>query len=499
MTRYLRVAAVLVLVAAVALPASAQIFTDMTNHPSRRAAERLAAKGIVVRLPDGRFAPDEPLNRLDLAVFLGKVIGVPTGGFRPPDFKDIDQVPPSDRAAVAAAATLGTVGQQKVELRRGTVVYTLAVKKASYAPDEQVEMTFTIANEGPGRATEIIGQAGGKWRIKLNERDGLKPGYEGELYVEAKTAQGTTRETVARVRVTEVRADTSGLEVLDEGKVQMKNGLKVFFLQDAWFDYATTQLYDFVIRDVERNEEIARWSLGRRFAAMDRPLPLAANKMLGETTRWRQLDQNDQPVRPGRYEFIGIHTTKENQTTIVLSYLRGLVSAYPDNTFRPKQPVTRADLAVLMVRALGLESEAIRRANETPRIADLAEIPSEARGSIVVAIDRKIVPALPDNTFRPGRTATRGEAIFALNVLMESMGRYDFQVGTLREIRGGPPAIIVVEDEKKQIVQYRVATQSAMYRNDQPVLMQQLRPGDQLKMLKPSDAGLVMYVEATAR
>ena len=114
-------------------------------------------------------------------------------------------------------------------------------------------------------------------------------------------------------------------------------------------------------------------------------------------------------------------------------------------------------------------------------------------------MDRKIVPALPDNTFRPGRTATRGEAIFALNVLMESMGRYDFQIGTLREIRGGPPAIIVVEDEKKQIVQYRVAPQSAMYRNDQAVLMQQLRPGDQLKMLKPSDAGLVMYVEATAR
>lgn len=499
MTRYFRVAAVLALVAILAIPATAQIFTDMTNHPARRAAERLAAKGIVTRLPDGRFAPDEPLNRLDIAVFLGKVIGIPTGGYRLPDFKDIDQVPPADRAAVAAAATLGTVGQQKAELRRGTVLYTLSVKKASYAPDEQIDVTFTIANEGPGHPTEVIGQVGGKWRIKLTDRDGVKPGYEGELYVEAKTAQGTTRETVARVRVAEVRTEGTVLDILDEGKVQIKGGLKVFFLQDVWFDYATTQMYDFIIRDVERNEEIARWSLGRRFQSLDRPLPLAANKSIGETTRWRQLDQNDQPVRPGRYELIGVHTTKENQVTLVLSYLRGVVSAYPDNTFRPKQPVSRADLAVLMVRALGLETEAQRRANETPKIADLGEIPAEARGSIVVAMDRKIVPALPDNTFRPGRTATRGEAIFALNVLMEAMGRYDFQVGTLREIRGGPPAIIVVEDEKKQIVQYRVAPQSAMYRNDQPVLMQQLRPGDQLKMLKPSDAGLVMYVEATSR
>ncbi len=498
MKRYIRVVAVLALVAATALPATAQIFTDMTNNPARRAAERLAAKGIVTRLPDGRFAPDEPLTRLDMAMFLGRVIGVPASGVRIPDFKDIDQIPPRDRTAVAAAATLGTVGQRKVELKRGTVVYTLSANKASYAPEEPVELTFTIANTGPGRETEVV-QDRGKWRIKLAERDGVKPGYEGELYVESKTAQGTNRERVARVRITEVRIDGSVLEIVDEGTIQMKAGLKVFFLQDVWFDYATSQFHDFAIRDVERSEEIARWSLGRPFVAIERPVPLAANQLLEYKTRWRQLDQNDQPVRPGRYELIAAHTTRENQATLVISYLRGLVSAYPDNTFRPKQPVTRADLAIFMIRALGLESEAVRRANETPRIADLAEIPAEARGSIVVAIDRKIVLPLSDNTFRPNRTANRGEAIFALNVLMEAMGRYDFTIGTLREMRGGPPAVIVVEDDKKQIIQHRVAAVSAIYRNDQVVLLLQLRPGDQLKMLKPSDAGLIMYVEATGR
>ncbi len=498
MRRYVRVAAVLALVAATALPATAQIFTDLANHPARRAAERLAAKGVVARLPDGRLAPEEPLTRLDMAVFLGRVIGVPTSGVRVPDFRDIDQIPSGDRTAVAAAATLGTVGQRKVELKRGTVTYTLIANKASYAPDEPVELTFTIANAGPGRETELQ-QDRGKWRLKLAERDGLKPGYEGELYIESKTAQGTTRERVARVRITEVRNDGSPLEILDEGTVQMKAGMKVFYLQDVWFDYGTSQFHDFIIRDVERNEEIARWSLGRPFVAVDRPVPLAGSQALEYKTRWRQLDQNDQPVRPGRYELIAMHATKENQATLVVSYLRGLVSAYPDNTFRPKQPVTRADLAVFMIRALGLESEAARRANETPRVADVAEIPAESRGSIVVAIDRKIMLPLADNGFRPARTATRGDAIFALNVLMESMGRYDFSVGTLREIRGGPPAVVVVEDDKKQIVQHRVAAVSAIYRNDQPVLLQQLRPGDQLKMLKPSDAGLITYVEAAGR
>jgi S1-C subfamily serine protease len=252
----------------------------------------------------------------------------------------VPQLPPSSQQPTAPAprptsappaapglqppttAGLGTVSTTKVEVRKGPILYSLYTNKAVYGPDEQIQLTFTIANEGPGRETEIIGQAGGKWRIKLNERDALKPGYEGELYVETKTAQATTRETVARVRITDVQVDSSTLEILDQGKIQMKDGLKVFFLQDVWFDYATTQLYDFVIRDIERNEEIGRWSLGRRFAAVDRPSPLAANKMLGDTTRWRQLDQNGRPVRPGRYEIIAIHTTRENPTILTVIFQR---------------------------------------------------------------------------------------------------------------------------------------------------------------------------------
>ncbi|MBI3998321.1 MAG: S-layer homology domain-containing protein [Armatimonadetes bacterium] len=494
----MRVAAVLAVVALAAAPAAAQIFTDMSNHPARRAAERLAAKGIVTRLPDGRLAPDEPLNRLDLALFLARTIGAPTASVRIPDFKDIDQIPSADRPLVAAATTLGTVSARKVEVKRGQVLYTLTVNKTSYAPDEQIKLTFTIANVGPGRETEILPSDRGRTRIRLTERDGAKVGYEGELYVEKKTAQGVEREKVARIRIVEVRADSSILEVVEEGSVAIRPGLKVFYLQDVFFDYSTSQFHDFIVRDVEGNE-MARWSLGRPFVPVDRPWPLAANHSLKYETLWRQLDQNDQPVKPGRYELVAMHITKENPTTLVIGFQRGVISAYPDNTFRPRQSVTRAELATVIVRAVGLEAEAVRRANDRLVVADAGDIPAEARGSVVVAIDRKIVPALSDNTFRPGRTATRGEAIFALNVLMETLDRYDYTIGTLRELRGGPPPILVVENASKQIIQHRVAAVSAIYRNDQPVLLLQLRPGDQLKMLKPSDAGLIMYVEATGR
>jgi hypothetical protein len=493
-----RIAAVIAATAVIVAPASAQIFTDMSNNPSRRAAERLYAKGVVQRLPDGRFAPNEPLTRLDVAIALARALGIPTAGMRQPEFRDVDQIPVSDRTAVAAASVMGTVSSTKVEVRKGSVVYTLTTNKSVYAPDEPIELGFTIANSGPGRETEMLGPERGRQRIKLTDRDGMKPGVEGEVYVETKTAQGAARERVARVRVAEARGDSSVLEILEEGTVQIKTGLKVFFLQDVAFEYGTTQFHDFVVRDQQGNE-VARWSLNRPFQAIERPIPLAANQTMPFKTLWRQLDQNDQPVRPGRYTLTAMHTTKENPTILTIVFQRGMISAYPDNTFRPKQPVTRADLAMFMVRGMGLEAEALRRANETLQVADARDIPAEARGSVVIALDRKMFQPLPDNTFHPGRTATRGEAIFALNVLMEVLNRYDYVTATLREVRGGPPPVVVVEDAQKQIRTHRVGVVSAIYRNDQLVLLLQLRPGDQLKMLKPTDAGDALYVEATGR
>jgi hypothetical protein len=491
-----RVLAALAVLALVAAPAAAQIFTDMRDHPSRRAAERLAAKGIVTRLPDGRLAPDEPLTRLDLAVLLARTTGLPGSGLRLPDFRDMDQIPPADRQAVAAAVSLGTVSARRVELRKGSVTYTFTVNKVSYAPDETVEMTFTIANEGPGRETVITALDRGRIRVRLSE--GLKAGYEGQLYVETQTPRGPGREVVGRVRVAEVRGDGTLLEMVEPGKVEPKAGLRVFFLQDVWFEYTTSQFHDFIVRDIEGNE-VARWSLNRPFQPVDRPWPLAAGAKYVEATRWRQLDQNDQPVRPGRYELVAVHTTKENPTQLVIGFQRGVIGAFPDNTFRPRQPVTRAELATYVVRAMGLAGEAVRKANDPLRIPDAGEVPAEHRGSVVVALERRLVVPGGDGAFRPGRTATRGDAVVALNALMEALGRYDYTTATLREIRGGPPPIVVVEDANKQIRSHRVAVLSAIYRNDQPVLLLQLRPGDQLKMLKPTDAGEVMYIEAVGR
>lgn len=90
---------------------------------------------------------------------------------------------------------------------------------------------------------------------------------------------------------------------------------------DAVFEYLTSQFHDFVIK-AEDGTEVARWSLGRTFQAVDRPVTLGAGKSMSFTTRWKQLDQVDRPVRPGRYEITAVHTTKTAQTSLSLFFVK---------------------------------------------------------------------------------------------------------------------------------------------------------------------------------
>lgn len=265
--------------------------------------------------------------------------------------------------------------------------------------------------------------------------------------------------------------------------------------EEVKFEFASMQFFDYIIRDGD-GTEVARWSLGRPFLPLDRPVPLAAGKKFEyDPARWRQLDQNDKPVLPGRYEMIAIQTTKSHPTSLSLFFNKGLLQGYPDNTFRPKQDVTRADLAAVVVKAMGLGEAAAA----APAVTDAAEIPQALRGTIAVAIEKRIVPATADRAFRPARAATRAEVAWALDALMETLKRYEFSKGTLKDIRVGTPTLLVVEDENKAQRTFRVARAHAVYRNDRAAELRDLRPGDVLLFLKAGDVGDVAYIEATAR
>jgi len=263
---------------------------------------------------------------------------------------------------------------------------------------------------------------------------------------------------------------------------------------DVKFEFANSQFFDFVIKNTD-GVEVARWSLGRAFLPMSVPITLAAGKAFDYATQWKQLDQNDEPVPPGRYELIAVQTTKQDPTTLSLALYRGALPAYPDNTFRPKADVSRLDLAAVIVRAMGLgESPA-----QPPAVSDAAEIPAQSRGTVGVAIEKGLVPAWPDRTFRPAQPATRADVAWALDKVMDQLGRYDFSKGMLKDIRVGTPTLMVIEELNKAQRTFRVARANAVYRNNAVAELKDLHPGDTLLFLKVGDVGDVAYIEAIGK
>jgi hypothetical protein len=87
----------------------------------------------------------------------------------------------------------------------------------------------------------------------------------------------------------------------------------------------------------------------------------------------------------------------------------GLVKGYETGEFRPNQKITREEIAALICRAMGKESEAASLANVRTEFTDDQDIAAWARGYVVIEFREGIVNGYPDQSFGPKKNATRAE------------------------------------------------------------------------------------------
>lgn len=85
----------------------------------------------------------------------------------------------------------------------------------------------------------------------------------------------------------------------------------------------------------------------------------------------------------------------------------GVVSGYPDGTFKPQAAITRAAMAKLLVAALKLKPNPSGKVIFTDTTGHWAV----AQGWLQVAVDNNIVGGYPDKTFRPDLPVNRSAAI----------------------------------------------------------------------------------------
>lgn len=100
------------------------------------------------------------------------------------------------------------------------------------------------------------------------------------------------------------------------------------------------------------------------------------------------------------------------EKTIIEAVGQGIASGYPDHTFKPDRPITRAEFATLLMAAWKPQITGSQL-----NFADLDSIGEWARDAISKAVALGVLVGYGDGTFRPDRPVTRAEMAKMIGVL----------------------------------------------------------------------------------
>lgn len=92
----------------------------------------------------------------------------------------------------------------------------------------------------------------------------------------------------------------------------------------------------------------------------------------------------------------------------------GLISGYGDNCFKPDSMITREEMAVIAVKAIKLQ-----QADGETSFTDNAMISPWAKGSMKAIVNNNIMTGFPDNTIRSQGNTTRAEAVTVIVKLVK--------------------------------------------------------------------------------
>lgn len=89
----------------------------------------------------------------------------------------------------------------------------------------------------------------------------------------------------------------------------------------------------------------------------------------------------------------------------------GVVGGYEDGTFRPAGHITRAEAAAIMTNLKKLNPNA----SAAEKFADYASMADWAKGHVGAVVEAKFMGGYPDGTFKASNTITRAESVATLN------------------------------------------------------------------------------------
>jgi hypothetical protein len=108
--------------------------------------------------------------------------------------------------------------------------------------------------------------------------------------------------------------------------------------------------------------------------------------------------------------FTDVNATDWFNQAVETAVYAGIAKGYGDGTFHPNAPISRQEIACVLVQALGKSQLAEANAQTMTKFVDDHSIAWWSRGYIYESLQQGIINGYPDNTFKPGNETTRAEA-----------------------------------------------------------------------------------------
>ena len=106
----------------------------------------------------------------------------------------------------------------------------------------------------------------------------------------------------------------------------------------------------------------------------------------------------------------------KNESSIWALYNLGVIDGNPDGSFRPDNPLNRAELVKLLIEATVTDFESVKASYDTVCFPDIRK-GEWYTPYVCYSKAAEIVEGYPDNTFRPGQNISKVEAV---KVILES-------------------------------------------------------------------------------
>jgi hypothetical protein len=166
-----------------------------------------------------------------------------------------------------------------------------------------------------------------------------------------------------------------------------------------------------------------------------------------------------------------------------------------NRALNPTSDATRTDIAVLLVRAVGLEAEARAKADAKLNFKDANQIPSAYVGHVAVAVDYRLINGYDDRTFRPNQAVKRIEMAVMMgraDRLIERE-RQDEYKGTVKSVDARAGTFVLRSGDED--ISLRLADEASVFVDNRELSLANLKPG-MLVEVKLNRSGEVVFVEA---